>query len=46
MTGVDLDVLDPAFAPGVSHPEPGGASARAVIAFLQRLRGRVVRADV
>jgi agmatinase len=43
---VDLDVLDPAFAPGVSHPEPGGLSAREVIGFLQRLRGSVVGADV
>jgi agmatinase len=43
---VDLDVLDPAFAPGVSHPEPGGLSAREAIGFLQRLRGTVVGADV
>jgi arginase len=43
---VDLDVLDPAFAPGVSHPEPGGLSTRDVIGFLQRLRGRVVGGDV
>ena len=43
---IDLDVLDPAFAPGVSHPEPGGPSTRDVIGFLQRLRGRVVGADV
>jgi arginase len=25
-----LDVLDPAFAPGVSHPEPGGLTTRQV----------------
>jgi len=43
---IDLDVLDPAFAPGVSHPEPGGLSVREVIGFLHRLRGRVVGADV
>jgi arginase len=43
---VDLDVLDPAFAPGVSHPEPGGLSTRDVIGLLQRLRGAVVGADV
>ncbi len=43
---VDLDVLDPAFAPGVSHPEPGGLSTRDLIGFLQRLRGRVVGADL
>ncbi|MED5377155.1 MAG: arginase family protein, partial [Acidobacteriota bacterium] len=27
---LDLDVLDPAFAPGLSHPEPGGVSVRYV----------------
>jgi arginase len=43
---VDLDVLDPAYAPGVSHPEPGGPSTREVIGFLQGLRGRFVGADV
>ena len=43
---VDLDALDPAFAPGVSHSEPGGLSTRDVIGVVQRLRGRVVGADV
>jgi len=43
---IDIDVLDPAFAPGVSHPEPGGLSVRDVIGFLHRLQGRVVGADV
>ena len=43
---VDLDGLDPAFAPGVSHPEPGGLSTRDVIGVVQRLRGQVVGADV
>ena len=43
---VDLDALDPAFAPGVSHPEPGGLSTRDVIGVIQRLRGQVVGADV
>jgi agmatinase len=43
---LDLDGLDPAFAPGVSHPEPGGLSTRDIIGVVQRLRGRVVGADV
>ncbi len=43
---IDLDALDPAFAPGVSHHEPGGLSTREVIGVLQRLRGRVIGADV
>jgi arginase len=43
---LDLDVLDPAFAPGVSHPEAGGLSTREVVGFLQRLEGPVVGADL
>jgi arginase family enzyme len=44
---VDLDVLDPAFAPGISHPEPGGLSTRDLIAIIQAIpRGRLVAADV
>ena len=42
----DLDAFDPAFAPGVSHPEPGGLSVRDVVAVLGRLRSGVVGADV
>jgi agmatinase len=43
---LDLDVLDPAFAPAVSHREPGGLSTREVTALLQRLRGTVIGADL
>jgi arginase len=43
---IDLDGLDPAFAPGVSHPEPGGLSTRDVIGLVQSLPGPVVGADV
>lgn len=43
---VDLDGLDPAFAPGVSHREPGGLSVSEVIELVQRLRGPLVGADV
>jgi len=42
----DMDVLDPAFAPGVSHREPGGMSVREAIAHLQAIDGEVVGADV
>jgi arginase len=35
---VDLDVLDPAFAPGVSHREPGGLSVRELVSIIQRTR--------
>ena len=43
---IDLDALDPAYAPGVSHHEPGGLSVRDVLRVLERTRGRVVGADV
>jgi arginase family enzyme len=43
---LDLDALDPAFAPGVSHWEPGGLSVREVITLVQGLAGTVVGADV
>jgi arginase len=42
----DMDVLDPAFAPGVSHREPGGMSAREAIAHLHAIEGEIVGADV
>jgi agmatinase len=43
---LDLDGLDPACAPGVSHHEPGGLTTRDVIGLLQRLDGDIVGADV
>lgn len=43
---IDLDALDPAFAPGVSHPEPGGLSVRDIVAVIARIRTQVVGADV
>lgn len=42
----DIDVLDPAFAPGISHREPGGMTVREAIAHLQAIRGDVVGADI
>ncbi|MGE3250348.1 MAG: agmatinase family protein [Hyphomonadaceae bacterium] len=43
---IDLDALDPAYCPGVSHYEPGGLSVRDVLAVLHRVSGPVVGADV
>jgi len=43
---LDLDGLDPAFAPGVSHPEPGGLSVRDVVRLLHRIRAPLVGGDV
>ena len=42
---LDLDVLDPAFAPGVSHYEPGGMSVRDVLTIIQNLE-RLIGADI
>ncbi|NHJ48569.1 MAG: agmatinase [Asgard group archaeon] len=36
---IDLDVLDPAYAPGVGNPEPGGLSSRELVEFIQGLEG-------
>lgn len=43
---IDIDVLDPAFAPGVSHHEPGGLSTRELLEAVRALEGDVVAADV
>jgi agmatinase len=43
---LDLDGFDPAFAPGVSHHEPGGLSVRDVLAVLDRVRAPIVGADI
>ncbi|MCH2182735.1 MAG: agmatinase [Mariniblastus sp.] len=42
---LDLDVLDPAFAPGVSHYEPGGMSVRDILSIIQNLDG-LIGADI
>jgi agmatinase len=43
----DVDVLDPAFAPGTGTPEVGGLSTAEALAFLRTLRGiQLVGADV
>ena len=43
---LDIDVLDPAFAPGVSHHEPGGLATRNVLEIIQNLKAPVVGADI
>ena len=43
---IDLDGLDPAFAPGVSHREPGGLSTREVVGLIQDTGGTLIGADV
>ncbi|MGI9606112.1 MAG: agmatinase [Acidimicrobiales bacterium] len=47
---IDVDGLDPAHAPGVSHHEPGGLTSRQVIGLIHQVKDmqsvRVVGADV
>jgi agmatinase len=43
---VDLDGLDPACTPGVSHREPGGLTTRQVIGLIQRIDQPIIGADV
>lgn len=43
---LDMDGFDPAFAPGVSHHEPGGLSSRQVIDIIQNINTEVVGADI
>jgi arginase family enzyme len=42
----DMDVLDPAFAPGVSHREAGGLSTRQAIHIIHNLEAKIVGLDV
>lgn len=42
----DLDVLDPAYAPGVSHHEPGGLSVRRALDMIQGLEAPILGADI
>lgn len=43
---LDLDVLDPAFAPGVSHHEPGGMQVREVLEIVHGIPAPLVGADI
>lgn len=43
---LDLDALDPAFAPGVSHHEPGGFSTREALRIIRSLTAPVIGADI
>ena len=38
----DIDALDPDFAPGVSHPEPGGLSTRLLLQLLHNLKAPAI----
>lgn len=44
---IDIDVLDPAFAPATGTPEPGGLTSRELTAVVRGMSGlRIVGADV
>jgi arginase len=43
---MDIDALDPAYAPGVSHREPGGLSTRQVIDWIHAINQPIVAADI
>jgi arginase len=43
---MDIDGLDPAYAPGVAHREPGGPSPRQVIDLIHTLDQPIVAADI
>ncbi len=42
----DLDALDPAFAPGVSHQEAGGLTTRQAVDLIHRLKARIIGLDI
>jgi arginase len=43
---MDIDALDPAFAPGVSHRESGGLSPRQVIDLIHTIDQPIIAADI
>lgn len=43
---LDLDVLDPAFVPGVSHHEPGGFTTRELLNILHNIKTPLIGADL
>lgn len=43
---LDMDALDPAFAPGVSHHEPGGLTTRQLLHIIQQIDVPLLGADI
>lgn len=43
---LDIDGFDPAYAPGVSHHEPGGLTSRQVIDLIQNIDCEIIGADI
>lgn len=42
----DMDVLDPAYAPGVGNPEPGGLSTRELVEVIRQIEGDIIGFDI
>ncbi len=42
----DMDVLDPAYAPGVGNPEPGGLTTRELVEIIKNLNVEVISFDI
>ena len=43
---LDLDALDPAFAPGVAHHEPGGLTTREILHIITQIDVPIIGADI
>lgn len=43
---LDMDAIDPGFAPGISHYEPGGFTPRELLSIIHKLEAEVVGADL
>jgi agmatinase len=43
---IDMDAFDPAFAPGVSTPEPFGLNPTIMLKFFERFSGKIFALDV
>ncbi len=43
---IDIDALDPAYAPGVSHIEPGGLSVRQILDVIHSIEAPIIGADI
>ena len=43
---LDMDAFDPAFAPGVSHHEPGGLTSRQILDLIQGIDTEIIGADI
>ena len=41
-----MDGFDPAYAPGVSHHEPGGLTSREVLSIIQNIDTEIIGADI